>query len=209
MGDDAELRTAWVTSVGSSAESQAAFDEVVGWHRQPHRRYHTVRHVTWVVRHLHELAADEPVDDLDAVVAAAFFHDAVYDPAANDNEEQSAALAGRMLAELGWPAARVDVVTRHVMATERHEPTDDHDTNVLIDADLAVLGTEPAAYQAYLTGVRAEYGHVDDAAWGQGRGAVVRALLARQPLYTTPTGRARWEARARANLTAELAALAP
>jgi predicted metal-dependent HD superfamily phosphohydrolase len=80
---------------------------------------------------------------------------------------------------------------------------------VLIDADLAVLGTEPAAYQAYLTGVRAEYGHVDDAAWGQGRGAVVRALLARQPLYTTPTGRARWEARARANLTAELAALAP
>jgi predicted metal-dependent HD superfamily phosphohydrolase len=207
VADDAELRTAWARAAGSSAEAQAAFDEVVGRHRQPHRRYHGVRHVTWVVRHVHELVAHEPVDDVDAVVVAAFFHDAVYDPTMTDNEEQSAALASRVLGELGWPSARIATVGRLVAATQRHEATTDADTNVLIDADLAVLGTDPAPYQDYVTGVRAEYGHVDDVGWRAGRSAVLRALLDRQPLYTTPTGRQRWEARARANLTSELATL--
>ena len=78
---------------------------------------------------------------------------------------------------------------------------------MLLDADLAVLGAEPAAYQAYVTGVRAEYAHVDAAAWRTGRAAVLRDLLARRPLYATEPARARWEARAGANMAAELATL--
>ena len=102
VSDDAELRVAWTTAVGASPPDLAAFDDVVGRHREAHRRYHGVRHVTWVVRHVHELAAPSPSTDVDAIVAAAFFHDAVYDPGASDNEAQSAALAERVLAELGW-----------------------------------------------------------------------------------------------------------
>ena len=94
-----------------------------------------------------------------------------------------------------------------VRATEHHEPTADPDRAVLLDADLAVLGSEPAAYQAYVTGVRAEYGHLDDERWRSGRAAVLRGLLDRDPLYSTATGRERWERRARANLAAELATL--
>ncbi len=207
MPDDTELRVAWAAAVGTSPDAEAAFDDVVGRHRQAHRRYHTVRHVTWVVRHVQELATEEPVDDLDAVVVAAFFHDAVYDAAATDNEAQSAALARRVLLDLGWPQARADTVAQLVRATADHAPTDDAAVNVLVDADLAVLGSDPAAYQAYVTGVRTEYGHVDDAAWRVGRGAVLRGMLDRVPLYATPTGRRRWEARARANVAAELASL--
>ena len=91
-------------------------------------------------------------------------------------------------------------------ATADHVATDG-DTAVLLDADLAVLGSEPAAYQAYVTGVRAEYAHLDADAWRVGRAAVLRDLLGRRPLYATAPGRARWEARAGANMAAELAAL--
>lgn len=206
--DEAELRLAWDAAVGRSPEAQAAFDEVVGRHREPHRRYHTVRHVTWVVRHIHHLASSEQVDDIDAVVAAAFFHDAVYDATASDNEEQSAALAERVLVDLGWSPARAGRVGSLVRATAQHESSEDAGTNVLVDADLAVLGSEPAAYEAYVVGVRAEYGHVDHDAWRVGRGAVLHGLLDRAPLYATAAGRARWEARARANVAAELASLA-
>ena len=79
---------------------------------------------------------------------------------------------------------------------------------MLLDADLAVLGAEPAAYQAYVTGVRAEYAHVPPDAWRTGRGQVLRDLLAHRPLYATAPAQERWEARAAANMTAELASLA-
>ena len=78
---------------------------------------------------------------------------------------------------------------------------------MLFDADLAILGSSPAEYQAYVTGVRAEYAHVDDAGWRSGRATVLRTFLDRQQIYVTPTMRAARERRARANLAAELAAL--
>ena len=207
MSDEVELRAAWTEAIGRDARCMAAFDDVVGRHREPHRKYHGVRHVVWVVRHVHELVVDVAVRDAPAVAAAAFFHDAVYDPPANDNEAESAALAERVLSEIGWDARRCRVVGDLVRATAGHEPDGDPDRSVLIDADLAVLGSEPAAYQAYATGVRAEYAHLDDAAWRRGRAEVLHRLLARQPLYATEPGQRRWESRARANLAAELATL--
>ncbi len=203
MTDQAELWAAWVDHIGDDHAARAAFDEAIGRHREPHRRYHGVRHVTWVVRHVLELAGEVTVDDLGAVVAAAFFHDAVYDPRAADNEQQSALLALRVLGQLDWPERRAAAVATMIRATAAHAPTDDVDEAVLLDADLAVLGSDPSAYQAYVNGVRAEYAHVDDAAWRVGRGAVLDGLLAADPLYSTTAGRARWQARARANLTAE------
>ena len=207
MSEEDELWAAWTMAVGADHDALAALDDVLGRHRQPHRRYHGVRHVTWVVRHVHELVADRPVSDLGAVLAAAFYHDAVYDPRATDNEDQSARLATRVLGELGWSAARCDTVARLVRATAGHDADGDADCGVLLDADLAVLGADPAAYQAYVTGVRAEYAHLDAAAWRAGRAAVLRNLLARRPLYTTGPARERWEARAGANMAAELATL--
>lgn len=225
MSDEIELRIAWSAVVDRAMEPAVAarrragvdvFDDVVARHRQAHRRYHGLRHVVWVIRHVHELAEPAGVADPVPAVAAAFFHDAIYDPTRADNEERSAALATRQLATLGWAAADLTIVADHVLATAGHlaeragESTDDaiaRSRSVLLDADLAVLGSEPAAYQAYAAGVRVEYRHVDDDSWSVGRAAVLDALLARPALYLTAPGRARWEERARANLAAERSAL--
>jgi predicted metal-dependent HD superfamily phosphohydrolase len=207
ISDDTELEVAWTAAVGSGPEAAAALADVIARHREAHRRYHGVRHVTWVVRHVRELADEVALTDPAAVVVAAFFHDAVYDPRAADNEEQSARLAERVLADLGWDAVRGRRVGDLVRATAAHDQPADDDTAVLLDADLAVLGSDPAAYQAYVTGVRGEYAHVDAAAWRVGRGQVLRDLLARDPLYATAPARRRWARRAAANMTAELASL--
>ena len=214
---EVELRAAWSAHLGTSAAAAGACEDVLGRHREAHRRYHGIRHVTWVLRHVHALAADVPVTDVGSVAAAAFFHDVVYDPRAGDNEEQSARLAERVLAELDWAPARRAAVAIMIRATADHVAaaaaassavtSDGADTAVLLDADLAVLGAEPAAYQAYATGVRAEYGHLDDDAWRAGRTAVLDRFLAADPLYATAPGRTRWTTRARANLAAERAAL--
>ena len=145
--------------------------------------------------------------DPSAVRLAAWYHDAIYDPGAPEglNEEASAELAERELATLAMAPERVGAVGRLVRVTGGHQPAAD-DEAVLCDADLAVLAGDPATYTAYATGVRAEYGHLDDATWRAGRAAVLRALLERPVLFHTPVMAPR-DGPARANLTAELAGL--
>ena len=134
----------------------------------------------------------------------------MYDPRALDNEAARAALAERVLGELGWRAARRTAVGELVRATARTmRRRTDTDTAVLLDADLAVLGSEPAAYQAYVTGVRAEYAHVDaDGVARRAGGGAARAART-SAAVRDGAGRARWGARAAANMTAELVALQP
>ena len=86
-------------------------------------------------------------------------------------------------------------------------PDDDRGREVLIAADLAVLAAEPAAYGDYVRNVRREYGHLDDTEWRVGRTAFTEAMLERSHIFPPALGLDRWERRARANLTAELAAL--
>ena len=81
-----------------------------------------------------------------------------------------------MLDELGWEGDRRRAVGALIEATAGHEATDEPDRAVLLDADLAVLGSEPSAYQAYVTGVRVEYAHVDSEAWSVGRAAVLAVV---------------------------------
>ncbi len=204
---DVSLDQLWTVHV---APDPHLLGRLLARHRERHRRYHTATHVGWVIRHVDDLAAHEPLDHLDEVIAAAFYHDAVYEPAYPANERASARLAGRDLDTLGWSPESIERVVAMIEATEHTASADpgiDGDTAVLLDADLAVLGADPAGYAAYVTGVRQEYRHVDDDDWRTGRGAVLEQFLARPAIYRTPTGRARWEDRARANLAAELAAL--
>ena len=210
MVSELELRVAWEAHVVGDT---AWFDRVLDLHREPHRRYHGVGHVGWVVRHVLDLAARHAarVADLGAVVAAAFFHDAVYDPTRSDNEAVSAALARRALDELGWPTERAGAVAGLILATAGHtavsDPGGSLDTAVLLAADLAVLAAEPASYAEYVTGVRAEYAHVGDADWAAGRGRVLTGLIARPAIYDPALELATWERRARGNIAAELSGL--
>lgn len=203
---DLELEVAWQRHVTAD---RALLDGLLARHREKHRRYHTATHVAWVIRHVDELAAEEPMEHLDEVIAAAFYHDAVYEPTYPANERASARLARRDLASIGWSDDAVDRVGSMIEATEHGasatEPATG-DTAILLDADLAILGADPAGYSTYVAGIRAEYRHVSDDDWRAGRAEVLHRFLERPTIYLTATGRDRWEARARANLTAELAA---
>jgi predicted metal-dependent HD superfamily phosphohydrolase len=208
---DLELEVAWQLHITTDL---TLLDRILARHREKHRRYHTASHVVWVIRHVDELATVETVDHLDEIVAAAFYHDAVYEPAYPANERASARLARRDLAAIGWTDEAVERVGSMIEATEHGADVAnvadgaEHDTAVLLDADLAVLGADPEGYRAYVAGVRSEYRHVDDDDWRVGRAAVLAGFLQRPTIYRTATARDRWEQRARANLTAELAGLA-
>lgn len=173
-------------------------------YREPHRRYHDLRHVEHC---LAELAA---VDGLAAtererLTQAIWFHDAIYDPARSDNEERSARLAESTLPDpAGAEVARLVRLT----AGHRVEP-DDRLGAILVSIDLAILGADPEAYEVYVQGIRQEYGHVPDEAFALGRAAFLKRMLATDAIYPDPGFAARFEARARRNLSRELSSLEP
>ena len=177
---------------------------------EPHRRYHDLRHIETVLTLVDELAAAEDLgDDQRAVLRlAAWFHDAVYDPTATDNEESSALLAETTLTEVGASLGVVVEVARLVRLTTAHEAAaGDRVGAVLCDADLAVLASRPDRYDAYSAAVRQEYAFAPDEQFRTGRAEVLQRLLARDRLYATEAARSRWERSARANLEHELATL--
>ncbi|MEU4641234.1 metal-dependent phosphohydrolase [Micromonospora sp. NPDC023814] len=182
--------------------------ELLGRWREPHRHHHTVAHLTVVldVVDAHASSAARP----DLVRLAAWCHDAVYDPRAEGdaNERDSAALADALLTRSGLPANAVAEVRRLVLLTAGHAvDPGDADGALLCDADLAVLAAPPGAYDHYAAAIRREYAHVPDPAFRAGRARVLTGLLALPALFRLPPLATRWEARARANLTRELATL--
>jgi len=211
-GYDLELRIAWQSHVRWFSDpmfgpiSAAWFDSVLARHREPHRHYHGPRHVQWVVRHVLDLAATRDTE-VSPIVAAAFFHDVIYDPFRNDNEARSADLARQSLVELEWRAPTVDRVAAMICATAHHE-SEDLGTSVLSAADLAVLAASPSKYGDYSRAVRREYQHVDDHEWSVGRTAVLSGFLDRDHIFGPRLELDDWERQARANITAELASLA-
>ena len=196
---------AWAALAGESAISRTEWAAIVGSWSEPHRRYHGLAHLAAVLGLVGELAGD--ATDPAAVALAAWYHDAVYDPERDDNEQVSAERARVGLRGL-VPDERVDEVARLVLLTAGHSPeAGDANGAVLCDADLAVLAGPPDAYAAYASAVREEYGHLSDEEFTAGRIGVLERMLALPQLYRLPAVADEWTPRARANLTAELSLL--
>jgi len=182
----------------------ALFLELLDRWAEPHRRYHGCTHLLSVLESLDLLT--EPADPPRTVLLAAWFHDAVYEGVAGQDEEESALLAENRLTSAGLAPADVAEVARLVRLTSTHKPEPgDHAGALLCDADLSVLGGDEQSYARYLAAVREDYAHVSDADFAKGRAAVVRHLLDLDPLFHSERARGLWLDAARRNLAAELA----
>jgi predicted metal-dependent HD superfamily phosphohydrolase len=184
--------------------------ELSALYRAPERHYHGLSHIEALLALAREYRT--ALSDPDAVEAAIWFHDAIYDSRRSDNETRSAQLALEKLAGRADPE-RLGRIARMVEATATHALPDlgneaaDRDAAFFLDLDLSILGAGPAEFDAYEAAVRLEYGWVDEKAWRAGRAAVLEKFLARPHIFDTGAFRQRFEAQARQNLTRSLAAL--
>lgn len=180
-------------------------------YRAQDRHYHNLAHIEAMLA----LAGDYRglLGDPQAVEAAIWFHDAIYDSKAKDNEAQSAALAEKKLAGRTDPA-RLGRITAMIIATATHQlplfddATATRDASLFLDMDLSILGAAPNAFDAYERAVRSEYAWVEEPMWRTGRSAVLKNFLARPHIFHTEEFRQRFEPQARLNMTRSLEALA-
>jgi predicted metal-dependent HD superfamily phosphohydrolase len=174
---------------------------------EPHRRYHTRRQIEQSLALLAEVP--ELTDrERRVLIWALWWHDAIYDALASDNEDRSAEMARRDLRDLDASLHERDEVGRLIRLTKGHQvEAGDRLGEILISVDLAILGAAPADYDAYAAQVREEYAAVPEAAWRPGRARVLQHFLDAPVIFPDPALRARFEVTARANLARELASL--
>lgn len=174
---------------------------------EPHRSYHTLGHIEDCLAKLVDVSG-LGADERRTLELAIWWHDAIYEPLRPDNEERSAELAQRDLAEAGEPPALVAEVGRLIRLTAGHEVRQgDRLGEILVSIDLSVLGGSPAAYDRYAEAIRAEYAQAPEPLYRAGRAAILRRFLQAPAIFPDPQLRERYEASARSNITRELAAL--
>ena len=146
-----------------------------------------------------------------ALALAAWFHDAVYQPDRDDNEERSAYAAYDALEQVGASPELMAEVVRLIRLTAGHSADDDDIAGaVLCDADLSILGAPREKYVQYAQAIRQEYIHVPVAAVPHRTAeASARPSLNASTSTGRRTRREHWEARARENIEAEIACFDP
>jgi predicted metal-dependent HD superfamily phosphohydrolase len=212
------LITWWTMDVGAVAPhahghavARAGADLLARW-AEPVRHYHTTRHLVEMFWALEELEEAGEIDDRQGAVArlAAWFHDAIYDPAARSgsNEAGSAALARDRLPQLGIGDDDIDAIDRLIRLTVSHDTVGAEPLEAAFhDADLWILSAPEDRFDGYCKQVREEYTNVPDAAYRSGRAAILEPLVRRDTIYRTARALDAWETPARFNVGRELARL--
>lgn len=197
-------RRSW-RELGQPAADEALFHRLVACWSEGHRHYHTLQHLYECLDLFEEVrgTAQRPGE----IELALWFHDAVYHPRRDDNEERSAEWARASVLEAGLPSATADRLHALVMATRHEAVPQDPDAQLLVDVDLAILGSDPQRFDESDGQIRLEYAHVPEDEFRAGRRRVLGEFLARPRLYSTGYFHSRFEQQARANLTRALARL--
>lgn len=199
----ANWTAAW-QALGVAAPDDALRLELQRRYGEPQRHYHTMQHLgeclAWFDRE--QALAERPGE----VALALWFHDAIYDVHAHDNEARSADWARQALQAAGASDASADRVHALVIATRHDAVPEGRDAELLIDIDLSILGAERTRFDEYERQVHAEYGFVPEEIRLPRRRAILQRFLDRPAIYATPRMHALLEARARENLQRSIAA---
>jgi predicted metal-dependent HD superfamily phosphohydrolase len=181
------------------------FDELMFRYSEPHRKYHTVRHLEECFTKLAEVRALalHPAE----VEIALWFHDAIYERRATDNEVRSAELAASTARAAGVAGNSAECIHALIMATRHAAVPHDDDAKVVVDVDLAILGEAPARFDQYEDQIRWEYSWVPGFLFRKERKKALREFLARPAIFNTQPFRERYESQARANIRRSLARL--
>jgi predicted metal-dependent HD superfamily phosphohydrolase len=189
-------------AIAAKGDPLAVYRELCSLYSQSHRHYHNLCHVAECLAEFYAARslAREPM----AVELALWFHDAVYDTKAHDNEEKSAELARRHLSEAGARADLCAAVTSLVMATKQHDPSLHPDAPLVVDVDLSILGRPQARFDEYESQIRREYDWVAAATFAAKRAEILERFLARERIYSTEPFFRKYEETARVNLCRSL-----
>lgn len=205
--DDALLLNSWLRICeGFQLDTQhtdisGVYDQLFAHYAAPERFYHNLQHLSDCLQLWQEVRqqSERPHE----LGLALWFHDAIYDAQRDDNEVQSAEWASSFLQQQWVSDEVVQRVSALIMVTQHHV-AEGKDQQLIVDIDLAILGSKPERFDEYQQQIRQEYEFVPDGVFNNKRQEVLQAFVQRPRLFLTPYFFDRFEKGARANLARAL-----
>lgn len=163
-----------------------------------HKRLHAIdcSNELYKIKHL--------LDNPDVVECALLFHDIVYDPISKTNEEDSAALAEKMLTQRWLPKEFIEKIKKLILATKHTDTPTDNDTQYIMDIDMSIIGKNPRIYNQYIKDVRMEYYMYSDDQFRNWREKFLWSLIKKDGIYHTEYFQHMYEHSAQKNILQEL-----
>lgn len=178
------------------------WEDISTRYEHPNRHYHNLRHLEHLYRQL--LGVRQYIADWDTVLFSVFYHDVIYSATSGTNEEDSANYAAEQMRLVDVPENMINRCMAQILATQKHNLTGDNDTDMLTDADLAILGEPWDEYYKYTTNIRGEYSIYPDLLYKPGRKKVLQHFVGMEHIFKTHHFRALLEEQARDNINREL-----
>lgn len=198
-----KLRVRWRNLLYSNqvdeVPSESVFRDLLAAYSEPHRHYHTLEHI----QHLFE-ELDNCENVSDEMLWAVWYHDIVYQPGAKNNEKRSADIADAELRDFGLSSLRIDKTKSLIIATQTHQSNEDIETQLFLDADMAILGSEPTTYFNYREAIRKEHANIPRLLFNRGRRKFLKSILKQKTIFLTPHFKNKYEENARSNIEHEL-----
>ncbi len=180
------------------------------WYQSSGRYYHNWQHIVSLLTLLDEV--QDYLKNPDAVQLAIYYHDAIYDPLASDNEVKSAELLNDELAGV-FEKSLLEYAAKLILTTTKHRlPAEEGasfttDCAYFLDMDISILGADLKSYDKYEEGIAKEYSMIPPEVFKPARQAVMRRFLEREHIFYTSYFRDQFENAARLNIARAISAL--
>jgi len=198
------LQETFLELIGKYSDDNAfhtnCWNELANHYNSKNRYYPNLQHLANMLQEL--IPIKQKVQKLDSFLFSIYYHDVVYQATRSDNEYQSALLFKKRIAQTNF--SNIEHCFQQIEATKTHEPSEDHDTNILLDIDLSILGQDQNTYQEYTQQIRQEYRIYPNFLYQKGRRKVLIKMLAQDKIYKTHYFINKYEAQARDNIKQEL-----
>jgi predicted metal-dependent HD superfamily phosphohydrolase len=205
------------------AQESGLYIGAMAQYTEPHRKFHNLKHLQFMLetqRSFTEKVRKELQGlqdwgqvlyiDEDLLTYAIIFHDWFYDPSRNDNEERSGDYAYEWVKRVYLSDKTAAYVKEMIIATASHGHVDvreDPEKALLLDLDMAGLGTPAEDYVRTTGYIAQEYFPVYGRQFIGGRTQWIREMLVRPSLYNYQCFKEAFEVQAKTNLIDELSYL--
>lgn len=201
LTDFSGFQTLWQRNLktGAKDNSQAIHQQLTRAYNEPGRYYHTLAHIECCLGLFEDIK--EIANNADALALSIWFHDAIYEPGGNDNEQRSADWFMDETKNTFDDGLR-DIVYAHIMATLHcNAEIKDHDTRMMVDIDLSSFGMPWPVFVRDSENVRKELPHLTNAEFYPKQCAFSQRLLEKPRFFQSEYFFEHYEAQARRNIT--------